>query len=173
VSVVAMDSESSKPRREYPVAPIAGVGAVVLRNGGREVLIVRRGSEPLAGSWSLPGGAIELGETAAEACVREVLEETGIRVDVRGPLETVDIILRDDAGAVQYHYLIVDMQCEVPGSDVSGDIPTAGEDASEAVWAPTSAVLEQGMFALTSRACTVIRKAIATLAAPEASRTAE
>jgi 8-oxo-dGTP diphosphatase len=171
--MATVNSERGKPRREYPAAPIAGVGAVVLQDGGREVLIVRRAREPLAGTWSLPGGAIELGETAAEACIREVLEETGIKIGVRESIETVDIILRDDAGAVQYHYLIVDMLCEIVGSDVSDGIPTAGEDASEAVWARTSDVLEQGRFALTSRACTVIRKAIAALAAPGASRTAE
>lgn len=170
--------DETSPRREYPAAPIAGVGAVVLRasgdkDTGREVLIVRRAREPLAGSWSLPGGAIELGETAAEACVREVMEETGLEVVVHGPIETVDIILRDEAGAVQYHYLIVDMLCEVSGVGPDSGKPRAGEDASEAVWAPVRGVLEEGMFALTPRACTVIRKAIVTLDTSEARKVAE
>ncbi len=144
-------------RREYPDGPIPGVGAVVLRqvNGGTEVLLVRRGTEPMAGSWSLPGGAIELGETAREACAREVLEETGIEVRTIGEVETFDIILRDAGGRVQYHYLIVDILCHV----IRGE-PRAGEDASEAVWADAQRVLEQGNFALTPRACTVIRKAL-------------
>ena len=150
-------SASDRSQREYPLRPIPGVGAVLLRecDGRDEVLLVRRAREPLAGSWSLPGGAIELGETTAEACVREVREETGLEVAVMAPIETFDIILRDAAGAVQFHYLIVDMLCTV----CSGQI-CAGEDASEAVWASVEGVLERGEFALTERACTVIRRAL-------------
>ena len=65
-------------RREYPEAPIVGVGAVVI--DGARVLLVRRGQEPLKGEWSLPGGALELGETLQQGVVREVLEETGLEV---------------------------------------------------------------------------------------------
>ncbi len=65
-------------RREYPEAPIVGVGAVVI--DGTKVLLVRRGQEPLKGEWSLPGGALELGETLQQGVVREVLEETGLIV---------------------------------------------------------------------------------------------
>src|SRR5665213_340244 len=102
-------------RREYPEGPIPGVGAVVLRKqeGSCEVLLVRRRSEPMAGTWSLPGGAIELGETTREACAREVLEETGLTVRTVAEVESFDIILRDAAGRVQFHYLIVDILCHV------------------------------------------------------------
>ena len=65
-------------RREYPEAPIVGVGAVVI--DGTKVLLVRRGQEPLKGEWSLPGGALELGETLQQGVVREVLEEHGLIV---------------------------------------------------------------------------------------------
>ena len=65
-------------RREYPEAPIIGVGAVVI--DGAKVLLIRRGQEPLKGEWSLPGGALELGETLQQAVVREVLEETGLMI---------------------------------------------------------------------------------------------
>ncbi len=144
-------------RREYPERPIPGVGAVVLRelDGRAEVLLVRRRTEPMAGSWSLPGGAIELGETAREACTREVLEEAGLVVEPLVEVECFDIILRDAEGRVQYHYLIVDMLCRVIGGELC-----AGEDASEAVWADVQLVLREGRFALTARACTVIRKAL-------------
>ena len=143
--------------REYPERPIPGVGVVVLREvGGRtEVLLIRRRSEPMAGGWSLPGGAIELGETVREACVREALEETGMRVEPLAEIETVDIIQRDGAGRVQYHYLVVDVLCRV----VSGEL-VSGSDASEAAWADVQQVLEFGDFALTPRACTVIRRAL-------------
>lgn len=153
----ASDRPNEGSVREYPSRPIPGVGAVVLRerDGGSEVLLVRRAREPLAGTWSLPGGAIELGETAAEACVREVREETGLEIAVVASIETFDIILRDAAGAVQFHYLIVDMLCTVHDGELR-----AGEDASDAVWASTEGILERGEFALTERACTVIRRAL-------------
>ncbi len=109
----------------------------------------------MAGGWSLPGGAIELGETVREACVRETLEETGIRVEPLAEIETVDIIHHDPEGRVQYHYLVVDVLCRVVGGEL-----VSGTDASEAVWAEVQQVLELGDFALTARACTVIGKAL-------------
>jgi len=101
--------------REYPKFPIPGVGAVVLRvaEGRSEVLLIRRGSEPMAGGWSLPGGAIEVGESVREACVRETLEETGLTVQPLADVEIIDIIYRDAVGRVQYHYVVVDILCRV------------------------------------------------------------
>jgi 8-oxo-dGTP diphosphatase len=143
--------------REFPDRPIAGVGAVVVRdsNGRAEVLLVRRAHEPMAGSWSLPGGAIELGETTRDACIREVFEETGLVVQPIAEVEGFDMILRNDAGRVRYHYVIIDILCHTTGGELS-----CGSDAVETVWAETEAVLERGHFALTPRACTVIRKAL-------------
>src|SRR5690606_26132744 len=92
--------------REYPSRPIVGIGVVVLRPG--HVLLIRRGRAPSAGSWSLPGGAQELGETAEDCARRELAEETGITV---GPLHLcaqVDSIHRDADGRVRFHYTIVD-----------------------------------------------------------------
>ena len=145
------------PSREYPDRPIPGVGAVVLRKteGRVEVLLVRRGTEPMMGSWTLPGGAIELGETVSEACVRELLEETGFSVEPVAEVEAFDIIHRDADGRVQYHYVIVDMLCRVSAGEIC-----AGSDASEVVWADVEAILERGDFALTARACKVIRRAL-------------
>src|ERR1700683_1491781 len=88
-------------RREYPDAPIAGVGAVIVgqRPGGEPVvLLIRRGQEPLKGEWSLPGGVVELGETLEEAIRREVLEETGLRVDVVDVAKAFDRTSRDVVG---------------------------------------------------------------------------
>jgi 8-oxo-dGTP diphosphatase len=143
--------------REYPKFPIPGVGAVVLREveGRTEVLLIRRGSEPMAGGWSLPGGAIELGESLREACVRETLEETGLSVEPLAEVEMIDIIQRDAAGRVQYHYVVVDILCRVLGGEL-----LSGSDASEVAWGDVRQVLELGDFALTARACTVIRRAL-------------
>jgi len=143
--------------RAYPKFPIPGVGAVVLRKveGRIEVLLIRRGSEPMAGGWSLPGGAIELGESIREACVRETLEETGLTVQPLAEVEMVDIIQRDAMGRIQYHYVVVDILCRVLGGQL-----LAGTDASEVAWADVRRVLELEDFALTARACTVIRRAL-------------
>ena len=89
-----------------PSGPIVGVGAVIL--DGDRVLLVKRGHEPLKGEWSLPGGAVEIGETLDAAVAREVLEETGLDVDVGPVVEVLDRIQRDADGRVEYHYVIVD-----------------------------------------------------------------
>src|SRR3990172_11537064 len=109
-------------RRECPERPVVGVGGVVLRDA--RVLLVQRGSEPLAGQWSLPGGAVELGETLEEAVARELKEETGLTVRVVGLVEAFERIIRDDSGRPRYHYVLLDYLCEPvegsarPGSDV-------------------------------------------------------
>ena len=117
-------------RREYPERPIAGVAGVVLR--GDAVLLIQRGREPMRGAWSLPGGALELGETTAEGVVREVWEETGVRVRPVSIVATLDRIVRNPAGAVQFHYVLVDWCC-VP-IDPEAVIPACGDDALDARW---------------------------------------
>ncbi len=143
--------------REYPERPIPGVGAVVLRRteGRREVLLVRRGTEPMRGSWTLPGGVIEVGETLQDACVREIWEETGLGVEAVAEVETFEMIERDPEGRVRYHYVIVDMLCRA----VEGRL-RAKSDVSDAAWADVERVLECGDFALTIHACRVIRRAV-------------
>lgn len=125
-------------RREYPDAPIAGVGAVIVAEDGhgvQRVLLIRRGQEPLKGEWSLPGGAVELGETLEEAVRREVLEETGLAVDPVGIVEAFDRISRDESGRVRYHYILVDFLCRVRGGvDLARGVACA-TDALEARWA--------------------------------------
>lgn len=136
-------------RREYPDAPIAGVGAVIVRGGG-EVLLIRRGQEPLKGEWSLPGGAVELGETLEEAVRREVLEETGLVVEPVGIVQAFDRIARDAEGRVRYHYVLVDFLCRVTGGSLA-----CASDAMEARWAGLGE-----LDILTPLTIEVIRKAL-------------
>lgn len=104
------------------------VGAIVRR--ADELLLVRRGHEPAAGEWSVPGGRVEPGELLMEAVVRELLEETGLRA-VCGPL--VGWVERISEN---HHFVILDFE-----ATVTGDLtPTAGSDASEARWWPVSEV---------------------------------
>lgn len=96
-------------RRDYPDRPIVGVGAVVF--DGDQVILVRRGSPPSYGAWSLPGGAVEVGETLEEAVVREVAEEIGLEVTAEEVVAVLERIFLDPAGKVQYHYVLVDFLC--------------------------------------------------------------
>jgi ADP-ribose pyrophosphatase YjhB (NUDIX family) len=106
------------------------VGAVVVRDG--ELLMIRRGHGPAGGTWSLPGGRIEHGETAAEALVREVGEETGVEV-VCGPfLGWAEIIAEGS------HAVVLDFEATALG----GGRPTAGDDAAEADWVPLDRVID-------------------------------
>jgi len=114
--------------REYPDRPIIGVGAVIIE-GGR-VLLIKRGQAPLKGQWSLPGGALELGETLEEGVCREVLEETGLIVESVSTIEVFDRISRDAEGRVQYHYVLVDFLCRVTGGTLA-----CATDADDARWA--------------------------------------
>lgn len=140
--------------REYPAAPLVGVAAVVLCED--EILLVRRGREPLRGMWSLPGGLLELGETTEEGIAREVLEETGLRVRPAQIVTTVDRILRDENGRVRYHYVLVEWLCFVERN--SKEL-VCGDDADEALWVKRSEI-SSGLFSLGEATLSVIEKAL-------------
>jgi 8-oxo-dGTP diphosphatase len=142
-------------RREYPEAPIVGVCAVVI--DGTKVLLVRRGNEPLKGEWSLPGGAVELGETLQQGVVREVLEETGLVVVPAGIIEVLDRITQDEilldgaSGRIRYHYVLIDFVCHVTGGGLR-----EGSDADEVRWVAHEKLGEYHLAPITVR---VIEKA--------------
>jgi 8-oxo-dGTP diphosphatase len=136
-------------RREYPDRPIVGVGAVIVDRG--RVLLVKRGSPPLLGEWSLPGGAVELGETLRAAAEREAREETGLIVKAGEVIEVLDRIVPGAAGAPQYHYVLIDFLCTVEGGELC-----AGGDAADARWAGEA---ELASYRLEEPAQRVIRKA--------------
>jgi ADP-ribose pyrophosphatase YjhB (NUDIX family) len=129
-------------RRDYPDRPIVGVGAVVVQNG--RALVVRRATEPLKGEWSIPGGMLELGERLRDGIAREVLEETGLAVEVGEVLDVFDSIFPDSEGKTQYHYVLVDFVC----------YPTAGtleasSDVSDAKWVSAEEASQLGMKSAT------------------------
>jgi 8-oxo-dGTP diphosphatase len=129
--------------REYPLRPVVGVGTVVWH--GDRVLLVRRGRPPRQGHWSLPGGAQELGETVAEAARREVLEETGLEVEIGEVLATVDLIERD-GDRVRYHYTLIDFSAEALGPALR-----PGGDAADARWFTLAEVEQLGLWSETVR----------------------
>lgn len=142
-------------RAEESRHPTPAVGVVCLR--GDQVLLVRRGNPPLAGSWSLPGGRIEWGERAAEAALRELREETGVDAILLGLLDVVDGFFRDEgAGQVDRHYLLVDYAARW----VSGE-PVAGDDAAAAAFHDLACLEPLGLWDETLR---VIRLAVQRLA---------
>jgi 8-oxo-dGTP diphosphatase len=140
-------------RREYPEAPVVGVGAVVIE--GSKVLLVRRGHEPLKGCWSIPGGALELGETLEQGVVREVLEECGLSIRPVAIVEVFDKITRDAPdGRVQYHYVLVDYLC----TDARG-VLCCTSDAAEARWIERDEVHSPALYQLEPFTIAVIEKA--------------
>ena len=114
--------------------PIPAALAVVRR--GTQFLLVRRQNRPNAGLWGFPGGKIELGETVMEAAVRELHEETGVEAEARDTLTSVDVIIRNHAGGLEHHYVLVAILCEY----ISGE-PLAADDVSEAEWFDYDAIL--------------------------------
>lgn len=121
--------------REYPTRPIVGVGALILQ-GGR-LLLVKRGSQPGLGKWSIPGGLVELGENVRDAMVRETREEVGLEVEAVRLIDVFDSITRDEKEDVQYHFVVVNFFVRVVG----GSLQTAS-DILEAAWVPIDEVEE-------------------------------
>ena len=139
--------------RKFPNRPVAGVGAVIFDQG--RVLLVKRGHAPLKGEWSLPGGAVELGETLEAAVAREVLEETGLVVDVGPVVEVVDRVHRDADGRVEYHYIVIDYLCHA--NDAADVGLAAASDADDVQWV---AIADLAALRVQSAAIAVIHKAL-------------
>ena len=118
---------SPKDERRYPKRPIVGVGALIFKRD--RILMAQRGKEPLKHWWSLPGGALELGELLADGIRREVREETGLEVRPLGVLEIFERIMRDAAGAPEYHYVLIDYLCRITGGTLR-----AGDDVCRVEW---------------------------------------
>jgi 8-oxo-dGTP diphosphatase len=144
--------------REYPDRPVVGIGGVVIEND--RVLLIRRGTEPLLGQWSIPGGTLELNESLQEGVARELLEETGLQVRVLDLIDAFDRIYTEPAeggggtaSRPRFHYVIVDYLCE----RISGDA-IAGSDVTDVAYAAED---ELDKFQLTPTATRIIKRAFA------------
>ncbi|MGH9715734.1 MAG: NUDIX hydrolase [Candidatus Acidiferrales bacterium] len=146
-------------RREYPNQPIVGVGGVTILN--HRALLIRRGTPPLKGQWSIPGGLLEIGETIQEGVKRELREETGIEVRPLDLIEVFERIELDGSGRTRYHYVVLDYLCE----PLSGEA-RAGSDVTHVAWA---SVEELPQYSLSSTATRIILKAFELLGAAKES----
>jgi ADP-ribose pyrophosphatase YjhB (NUDIX family) len=142
---------TDESRRLRPSRPVLGVGAVIGDDGS--VVLVRRAHPPLQGEWSLPGGAVEPGEALAAAVRREVLEETGLVVDVGPLVDVIERVQHDEAGGIEYHFVVADYKCRRLGGTL---VP--GSDASDARWVDPASLAD---FRVTDTAMAVVRKALA------------
>ncbi len=114
-----------KNERGYQVPSLAADGVVVR---GDEVLLIQRGSAPFEGSWALPGGFVEVGETVEEACRRELREETGLEARLLGIVGVYSDPERDPRGHVVSVTFLATVQ--------RGAEPEAASDAAGAAWHP-------------------------------------
>lgn len=130
-AVVAGESGDTQPvtvRRRYPDAPLVGVAAAVFNTAG-EVLLAQRSRPPRPGTWGLPGGLLDLGETLEAGARREVGEECGIEVAISGIAGVFEPITRDEEGRVEYHYVVIDYW-----ATWTSGTPRAGDDAADVRW---------------------------------------
>ncbi len=142
---------------DSPMIPVPAVGVVCLK--GDEVLLIRRGTPPRQGEWSLPGGRIEHGERATDAALRELQEETRIEARLIGLIDVVDGIFAD-AGR---HYVLIDYAAEW----LSGE-PCAGDDATDAEFMSVTEALGRVSWEETRR---IIRAGVAMARSATSTRT--
>jgi 8-oxo-dGTP diphosphatase len=135
--------------REYPDRPLVGVGGVVIADG--RTLLIRRGSAPLQGEWSIPGGMLELGEPIVAGVRRELAEETGLEVRVLDLIEVFERIVPGEGGRTRYHFVILDYLCEMASGEAR-----AGSDVTDVAWAGED---ELEKYSLTAIATRVIKRA--------------
>jgi 8-oxo-dGTP diphosphatase len=139
--------------REYPTRPFVGIGIVVIK--GDQVLLCRRGKPPNLGTWTLPGGAQDIGETTEEAARRELMEETGLTVGELHFCAHVDVVRKDDDLRVRFHYTILDFAARWEEGE-----PVAGSDVSEVQWAPLDALEPYELWSEAHRVIGIARRLV-------------
>lgn len=125
--------------------PVPAVGVVCFR--GDEVLLIRRGTPPRQGQWSLPGGRIEPGEPVRTAALRELKEETSVEAELVDLVDVVDAIFENKAGdLITRHYVLIDYVAQWRSGT-----PKAGDDAADARFFHLSDLASMGMWDETLR----------------------
>jgi ADP-ribose pyrophosphatase YjhB (NUDIX family) len=120
-------TDASSQPRTYPARPYLAVSAAIFRDG--RVLIVRRAQPPAYGLYTLPGGAVELGETLKQAVIREVREETGLEIKPLLLAGYRELIARDTVGRIERHFVILPFAARWIAGEVS-----LNEELAEARW---------------------------------------
>ncbi|NIP66600.1 NUDIX domain-containing protein [Candidatus Bathyarchaeota archaeon] len=122
-------------RREYPAQPIVGAGVIIVHDG--RLVLVKRGVEPGKGRWSIPGGAVDLGEGVREAALREAEEECGLNIEIvnERPMDAIDSIYLDEEGGFRYHYVLLQFLARPVGGRLK-----PSSDALDAKWVPLEIV---------------------------------
>lgn len=137
-------------KRHYPERPIIAVGVVVVKKD--EILLIKRSKPPKPDSWSIPGGAQELGETIRQAAIREVFEETAITIGEPQFLDIIDYMDPDENGRLKHHYTLIDYAANYGQGTL-----TAGDDADDAKWVPIDRLSEYSLWSETEK---IIYKAV-------------
>ena len=114
--------------RLYPARPLLAASVAVFRSG--RVLLARRVAPPAAGLFALPGGLVETGETMAQAALRELHEETGVKAQLIGFNAHNEVIERAGDGRVSRHFVVASFAARW----ISGEGQT-GPEAAEIIWA--------------------------------------
>lgn len=136
---------SQPPAPVDDLRPTPAVGIVCIR--GEEVLLIRRGTPPKQGEWSIPGGRIEPGERAKDAALRELKEETGVDAEIEGLIDVVDAVFQNRAGdLITRHYVLIDYVAKWRVGE-----PVAGDDAAEARFFHQSALGSLELWSETQR----------------------
>ena len=132
----------TRAEREYPTRPIASVAACVFKDD--RILLVQRGTPPSKGQWSVPGGAIELGESFEDTAKRELDEECGVEMEVDDIFDVEDFIIRDEDDNIQYHYVVT----YVTANYISGNI-RPGPEEIDVCWATKEELMSLDMNSIT------------------------
>ena len=136
-------------KRYYPEHPIASIAVCVLKEG--KILLTKRANPPSQGLWSVPGGVIELGETIQEAAKRETYEECGIKIEVGAVFNVENLIIPDERGNIQYHYIVTYLLAQHLSGEARPD-----SDALEVRWVTREELTNLDMSPVASR---IYRKA--------------
>ena len=119
--------------RLYPEQPLVGIGAIIICNG--KILLEKRKGEPGRDKWTVPGGLVELGESAEQTVMREVKEETNLKVEQPELVDVVNSVTTDENGKIKYHFVIVDYFVKLKGGTLK-----VADDAAELRWVEFSEV---------------------------------